>query len=38
MVLCLVFGALLMRKGREDEERRERNRQRHREKVKKGGR
>ena len=37
MVLCLVFGALLMRKGREDEERRERNRQRHREKVKKGG-
>ena len=36
-VLCLVFGALLMRKGREEEDRRERNRQRHRDKVKKGG-
>lgn len=37
MVLCLAFGAVLMRKGREEEDRRERNRQRHRDKVKKGG-
>lgn len=37
MVSCLVFGAVLIRKGREDEDRRERNRQRHRDKVKKGG-
>ena len=36
-VLCLVFGAILMRKGKEEEDRRERNRQRHRDKVKKGG-
>lgn len=36
-ILCLVFGAILMRKGKEEEERRERNRQRHREKVGKGG-
>ena len=36
-VLCLVFGAILMRKGKEEEDRRERNRQRHREKVGKGG-
>ena len=35
-ILCLVFGAILMRKGKEEEERRERNRQRHREKVGKG--
>ena len=37
ILLCLTFGAFLMRKGREEEERRERNRQRHRDKVKKGG-
>lgn len=37
MVLCLGFGALLMRKGKEEEDVRERNRQRHRDKVKKGG-
>ena len=36
-ILCLVFGAVLMRKGREEENRREHNRQRHREKIKKGG-
>ena len=35
-ILCLIFGAILMRKGREEEDRRERNRQRHRDKVKKG--
>ena len=37
MILCLIFGAVLMRKGKEEEDRRERNRQRHRDKVKKGG-
>ena len=37
MILCLVFGAILLRKGRDEEERRQRNRERHREKVKKGG-
>lgn len=37
MILCLIFGALLMRKGKEEEDRRERNRQRHRDKVKNGG-
>ena len=37
MILGLVFGAVLMRKGKEEEERRERNRQRHKDKVKKGG-
>lgn len=36
-ILCLTFGAILMRKGSDEEERRERNRQRHRDKVKKGG-
>lgn len=36
-VLCLLFGAILLRKGREEENRRERNRQRHRDKVSKGG-
>ena len=36
-ILCLIFGAVLIRKGREEEERRERNRERHKEKVKKGG-
>ena len=29
-ILCLVFGAILMQKGRDEEDRRERNRQRHR--------
>ena len=37
MIICIVFGAVLMRKGKEEEERRERNRQRHKERVKKGG-
>ena len=36
-ILCLVFGAILMRKGKEEEDRRERNRQRHKDKLKKGG-
>ena len=36
-MICLLFGAVLIRKGREDEDRKERNRQRHWEKVKKGG-
>lgn len=36
-ILCLVFGAILMHKGKEEEDRRERNRQRHRDKVGKGG-
>jgi hypothetical protein len=36
-VLCLIFGAVLMRKGKEEEEQRIRNRERHRDKVKKGG-
>lgn len=35
-LLCLAFGAVLMRKGKDEEDRRERNRQRHRDKVKKG--
>ena len=35
-LLCLTFGAVLIRKGREDEDRKERNRQRHRDKIKKG--
>ena len=37
MILCLTFGAILMRKGRDEEYKRERNRQRHRDKTKKGG-
>ena len=37
MVLCLLFGAYLMRRGKEEEDRKERNRQRHRDKIKKGG-
>lgn len=37
-VLCLLFGALLMRKGKEEEDRRERNRERQRAKKKNGGR
>lgn len=37
MFLCLVFGATLIRMGRQEEDRKERNRQRHRDKVGKGG-
>jgi len=37
MTICLFFGGILMRKGKEEEDRRERNRQRHRDKVSKGG-
>ena len=37
IVLCLVFGGVLMSKGNKDEDRRERNRQRHRDKIKHGG-
>jgi len=37
MIVCLGFGAVLMRKGREEEDRRKRNQERHREKVKNGG-
>ena len=36
-VLCLVFGGVLMKKGKNEEDRRERNRERHRNKIKKGG-
>lgn len=37
MLLCLLFGGILMRKGKDEEDRRERNRQRHRDKTAKGG-
>lgn len=37
MVVCLSFGAVLIGMGRKEEDRRERNRQRHRDKVKNGG-
>jgi hypothetical protein len=37
MMLCLIFGATLMRKGQEEENRKELNRQRHKNKTKKGG-
>jgi heme exporter protein D len=37
MMLCLIFGAALMRKGQEEEHRKELNRQRHRNKTRKGG-
>jgi hypothetical protein len=37
MLICLIFGGILISKGRKDEDRRERNRQRHRDKVSKGG-
>jgi Sec-independent protein secretion pathway component TatC len=37
MSICLIFGGILISKGRKDEDRRERNRQRHRDKVSKGG-
>ncbi len=36
-ILCLMFGAILIRKGKDEEDRKERNRQRHRDKVKHGG-
>ena len=34
---CLLFGGILIGKGRKEEDRRERNRQRHRDKIKNGG-
>ena len=37
MSVCLIFGGILISQGRKDEDRRERNRQRHRDKVSKGG-
>ena len=37
MSICLIFGGILISQGRKDEDRRERNRQRHRYKVSKGG-
>ena len=37
MSICLIFGGILISQGRKDEDRRERNRQRHRDKVSKGG-
>ena len=37
MSICLIFGGILINQGRKDEDRRERNRQRHRDKVSKGG-
>ena len=36
-MLCLIFGAVLIRKGKDEEDRRELNRQRHRNKLKHGG-
>lgn len=36
-LLCLVFGGILIGQGRQEEDRKERNRQRHRDKVKHGG-
>jgi Sec-independent protein secretion pathway component TatC len=36
LVLCLIFGTILMRRGKEEEDRKERNRERHRNKVKNG--
>ncbi|MBQ8990238.1 MAG: hypothetical protein IJ067_11155 [Prevotella sp.] len=36
-ILCLIFGGILMHKGKEEEDKRQRNRERHREKVKRGG-
>ena len=34
---CLLFGGILIGKGRKEEDRRERNRQRHRDRTGKGG-
>lgn len=36
-LLCLIFGGVLISSGRKEEDRIERNRQRHRDKVRKGG-
>lgn len=36
-ILCLIFGAILLNKGKEEEERKARNRERHKNKIKKGG-
>ena len=36
-LLCLIFGGVLISSGRKEEDRIERNRQRHRDKVGKGG-
>ena len=36
-ILCLLFGGILISKGKKEEEKRERNRERHWNKVKKGG-
>lgn len=36
-ILCLIFGAILMRKGKEEEDRKARNRERHRNKLKNSG-
>ena len=36
-LLCLLFGGILMHKGKEDEDRRERNRLKHQNRQKKGG-
>ena len=36
LMLCLLFGTILIRRGKEEEDRKERNRERHRNKVKNG--
>lgn len=36
-ILCLTFGVILLRKGKIEEERKERNRERHKVKIEKGG-
>ena len=36
-ILCLTFGVILLRKGKIEEERKERNRERHKVKTEKGG-
>ena len=36
LILCLTFGTILMKKGKDEEDRRARNRERHKAKVKKG--
>ena len=33
-ILCLTFGAILLRKGKAEEDKKERNRERHKEKIK----
>jgi len=37
ILICLIFGGILINQGRIEEQVRERNRQRHRDKVKHGG-